>query len=110
MGQMFGYSVPIVGYMLVSLSVSTVDKWAMKAAYSDALFPQYVRNCQFAFAANIVSVVMGMYLLPVLCRLVEAGELVVLVSKIRSHYLLSLIGTNAVAVGMYSYARMTGGT
>jgi len=106
--RIFGYSVPVVAYTLVSLSVFTVDKWVIRSFYPDAEFTQYVLNFQFAFATNIVAVVIGMYLLPMLCRLVESEDRKEMAHKVHSHYLLSLVGTFVVGVGMYVYGRVTG--
>ncbi|MGA7802796.1 MAG: hypothetical protein WCC36_18510 [Gammaproteobacteria bacterium] len=108
MRQIFGYSIPVVGYTLVSLSVFTIDKWVIKGSYTNSEFTQYVLNFQFAFAANIVSVVLGMYLLPTFCRLVESQDLEVLGRKVQSHYALSVLGTIVVGTGMYGYGRITG--
>jgi len=111
--HVFSYSLPIVGYTLVSLTVITVDKWVVKFYYTVEQFTQYVLNFQFAFAANIVSVVIGMYLLPSLCELVEAENMAALRRKVYTNYVLSLFGTSAIGFAMYVYAwgtnvRLTG--
>lgn len=105
--KILNYSIPHMFYVLMTLSVITLDKIIVKMNFEKEIFIQYTLDYQTAYAVNLVSIVISMYALPLFCKLVNGGESE-LREKILSQFKLSLIGSFFVAILMYCYAMSTG--
>lgn len=106
--DVLSYSLPMAAYAMLSVSFVVADKWFISTVASRADFGQYVIDFQFANAVNLVSVVLGMHLLPIACRLLEEGELRKLRSFILKNYLACIAGSAVLAFAAYTYASITG--
>ncbi|GJM07310.1 MAG: hypothetical protein DHS20C10_10440 [marine bacterium B5-7] len=102
------YTGPIVLLTGLSLSTSTFDKWLVKGHFQDVIFKQYVLNFQFAYILNALSVVIGMYNLPIFCQLVKNDDVCKIKKNFIANYILVIVGSLLVGGGMSTYAHLTG--
>lgn len=102
------YSWPLTIYTLVTLLAFTVDKWIVRSVFPQSVFSQYVLDFQFAFALSFLSVAIGMYNSQKLCELVHLDNKVELRSNLIGNYLLSIIGSAAMSIAAFTYARLGG--
>lgn len=102
-----GYSSTFTLYSILSLSLFTVDKWLIKSFFSAEMLAEYVLNFQFAFIVNIISIVVGMYSLPIFCRLRANHAMQALQIKQQQNYGLVIVFSIASACFAYSYAAIT---
>lgn len=101
------YSFTFTLYSLLSLSMFTVDKWLIKAFFPAEELAQYVINFQLAFIVNIISIVVGMYSLPIFCQLVNEKSFALFRHKLLQNYGLTIAVSTILALGTYIYAAIT---
>lgn len=104
----FKYSLPILLYFFVSASVINLDKPFIHNHFSSEFFIEYVYNFQFSYIINIISVVMGLYNLPIFCELLAEKKTHTLKSIIYSNYALVIFASVMGGGVAYAYAHITG--
>jgi O-antigen/teichoic acid export membrane protein len=106
--KLLRYSLPFMGYTLMTLSVVTLDKTVVAHFFSHRQFEQYVYNFQFAYIVNLISVVVGMYNLPIFCELVAKKDTLRLRHSVYANYLLVILATVCGGIVGFGYAYLTG--
>ena len=100
------YSWPLTLYTLVTLSISSVDKWIVRGVFPAPVFARYVLDIQFSFALSFLSVVIGMYNNQKLCELVHLRDRAGLRINLLGNYGLTFAGSIAMAAALFLYARI----
>lgn len=106
--KMLKFSVPLSVYVVIALLSLVIDKWIVKAYFQQQVFAQYVIDYQFSFSIALTSIVIGMYNTSRQCELVYKEDWEGVRSNTVEHYRLSLIGSLALCVATYFYARVGG--
>lgn len=102
------YSWPLTLYTLVTLFISSADKWIVRGVFPPAVFARYVLDIQFSFSLSFLSIVIGMYNNQKLCELVHLRDRTGLRINLLGNYGLTFAGSIAMSAALYLYARIGG--
>jgi len=106
--QILTASFPLLAHGLLVNFLLTVDKWAIKARFSDEVFTTYIINFQFAFSILFVPSAIVLFYGPVFSKLAANHQYAELISaETRAKGITALL-TVGSAFAAYFYAWMAG--
>lgn len=98
------FSGPMLIYALITLSVTTLDKWVINASFDQATFVRYVIDFQAAFSVCIIALVISMYNFPKVCELTNNNDARGLKLNLLENYWVSLAGSLLVGIAYFGFA------